>query len=361
MWKCNPNNIVHNEILGKGISGFVYPYRKDGNDNRWVIKAMYVNTFQGLLKIIDELVLGFSCDHPSILPLRAYNIQENKVNGSSKAMGYHIYIKMPRMKSDLRRIINKHKQEMLQFSEGDIVRCFYTLASGLEYLHNKRIAHRDIKPENILTDGKGSLYIADIGGGVLVTGEDTTVVEHNINYGTRDYKSPETLPDSEDIKKEQYYKSDNWSLGAVMAELCCLEQILGRYSQEVIDEKVQALKSQYNEVLLDLVLGLLRRDPVKRKTIIEVKRTLENNFPYLLMTGEQKPSIIDFCDEEKKILVVEKQKVNDEIEPMDQSGGLDEKKSPDWRKIGTTSIEELKASGLGKVRQFCIRIKICRG
>ena len=352
MWRCNPNNIIHNETLGKGISGFIYPYRKEENDNRWVVKAIYVNTFQGLLKVIDELVLGFSCDHPSILQLRAYNIQENKVNGSSKAMGYHIYIKMPRMKGDLRTIMNKQKQQKSQFSEEDIVRCFYTLASGLEYLHNKRIAHRDIKPENILSDGKGNLFIADIGGGVLVTGEDTTVIEPNISFGTRDYKSPETLPNSEDIKKEQYYKSDNWSLGAVIAELCCLEQILGKYSQEVIDEKVQALRSQYNGVLLDLILGLLRRDPVERKTVAEIKMTLEETFPYLLMTGEQKQPVINFCNEEKKVLIIEKLKLDDEIQLMDQSAGFDEKKSPEWRKIDASSIEELKISSLGKVGQL---------
>ena len=110
MFSFNHKKVVFTELLGKGGFGAVYPYRNETvpQDKRWVMKVLYPKNTQQLFSVVHEIVVGFSCDHPSILPLRGYHVEENKNTGFS------VYIKLPRMKESLRdKIINYEEKEIL--------------------------------------------------------------------------------------------------------------------------------------------------------------------------------------------------------------------------------------------------------
>ena len=301
-WKCDTSRIVRKEILGTGANDtIVHPYRSKHADREdSVVKIVQVKIFEQLMRVIHEVVLGFSCDHPLIVPLTAFDVQEQKALGTKKTIGYSIYIRMPRMKTNLRTILGRFGPYDLFFSQEDIVKTFHTLTTAIEYMHNKHIAHRDIKPENILSDGEGSLRIADIGGAVLVANEDTTFLQENSEFGTFQYKSPETLNPNENIKKEQYFSSDIWSLGVLMAELCCFRRVSGDFAQKTIDNKLKELKARYSPELIDLISGLLQREPEKRKTAAEVRKALEELFPDVL-TANQGKYQISFCTDNVKL------------------------------------------------------------
>ncbi len=187
MFCCDPEKVCWDQSLGKGAFGNVYPYRSKKGNDKWVVKVLQTKNLKETISTFQEIVLGFSCDHFAVLPIKGYFFEPRKPIGCS------IYIKMPRMQGDLRKFIKNITEKHIVLREEEIVKYFYALTCGLDYLHNKRIAHRDIKPENILIDIDGHLKIADIGGGALIGEDESSFRVANEEYGTRLYLPQEVL------------------------------------------------------------------------------------------------------------------------------------------------------------------------
>lgn len=88
----------------------------------------------------------------------------------------------------------------------------HDLFNGLKALQDKKILHRDIKSANVFfVDGVAKLGDMNV----------SKVTECSLAYtqtGTPYYASPEVW------KEEPYsYKSDIWSLGCVLYEMCTLK------------------------------------------------------------------------------------------------------------------------------------------
>ncbi|KAJ7110729.1 Pkinase-domain-containing protein [Mycena crocata] len=82
---------------------------------------------------------------------------------------------------------------------------------GLRYLYDvHRIIHRDIKPSNILCNSQGDIKLIDFG----VSGELINSIA-NTFVGTSVYMSPERIQGA-----TYSVKSDIWSLGITLLELC---------------------------------------------------------------------------------------------------------------------------------------------
>lgn len=284
MFSFDKTKLVTSELLGTGQYGWVYPYRKDKLDKRWVVKHVYAKSFDNFLNIMQEIVLGFNCDHPSILPIRGFHVTE-----SQDTPGWNIYIKLPRMETTLKHILAQHMKEAKPIPERDIVKYFYSLTGGLQYLHDRRIAHRDIKPTNILVDQQGELKLADIGIAKFVADDETSYYVNDI-AGTQLYSSPESYHNPE-LKKRDLYKTDAWSLGVVIAELCLLKPRLVEVARPMPDEdreasiktKLAELNGKYSPVLIDAILGLLKCNCEQRLTVGEVKRILEKEYGVILV------------------------------------------------------------------------------
>jgi len=275
MFRFQPEKLNTAVEIGSGAFGSVHPYQKNASDNRWVVKFMNCTNFEKLSLVLQEIVVGFSCDHPCILPMRGYFIHP------AKPVGWQVYIKMPRMVGDLRRIIKTHTTKNTLIPEADIIRYCHSLASALEYLHNRRITHRDIKPENILLDSKGKIQLSDVGGAKFIGEEESMQMVSDV-AGTSAYLAPE-LADKQMLKKKNLHKTDLWSLGVVIAELCLLQRIMPGTREGDIKRKLGGLKGKYSQVLLDLVMGLLKIKPETRKSAAEVRKTLEAHFGEVLV------------------------------------------------------------------------------
>ena len=88
----------------------------------------------------------------------------------------------------------------------------YQIAFGLYILHFNNIIHNDIKPANILIDENYMIKIADFGSAIYYQNNNI----YNIsNSFSRAYAPPEYLNGS---TRDQ--KSDMWSLGVMIAEIC---------------------------------------------------------------------------------------------------------------------------------------------
>ena len=116
---------------------------------------------------------------------------------------------------DMDRLIADMRQKCLRFTEEDMWRFVYCIASGLAYLHSQRMMHRDIKPANIYVSKNGEVKVGDLGlGRVLDHHQDKAASV----VGTPYYMSPEL------ISEEPYsYKTDIWSLGCLVYEMAQLK------------------------------------------------------------------------------------------------------------------------------------------
>ena len=282
MFSFNPLKVKYDQKLGTGVSGAVYPYQKSPDDLRWVVKHIQTPKSETLVAQIQEIVLGFSCNHPNVLPVKGFHIGLDHL----KSM-WDIYIKLPRMEGTLRSKMNEHIADNTQFSEEQIVQYFYEVVCGLEYLHKKKIAHRDVKLDNILIDKDNVAKVSDFGIGKFID-EETTHIELE-RAGTLFYSAPEVLDKNFQLKKRDLYKADAWSLGVVMTELCALKTKIvnifssGEDKEKDLAKKIEELKGKYNDVILDLLLSLLKCDPEERKTVEEAKKVLQENYGDLLV------------------------------------------------------------------------------
>jgi NIMA (never in mitosis gene a)-related kinase len=90
------------------------------------------------------------------------------------------------------------------------------LVMGLKALHSKHVLHRDLKSANIFLTSKRLLKIGDFGISKVL---DNTSA--NTFVGTPYYLSPEVC-----CNKKYDLRSDLWSLGCILYELCTLNVTL---------------------------------------------------------------------------------------------------------------------------------------
>ena len=155
--------------------------------------------------------------------------------------------------------------------ESKVVKICRQVASVLHYLHNQKrpVVHRDIKPENILLDSASDrVVVSDFGLAVEMKKEFLTK-----RCGSMYYMSPETFTG------KTTPKSDIWSLGCVLYSVCTKKVTVGnavvmfqfaKQSEftETVDHELEILG--YTHPFRNLILSMLRVDPTKRPSAVEV-------------------------------------------------------------------------------------------
>ncbi|XP_051566594.1 serine/threonine-protein kinase Nek5 [Myxocyprinus asiaticus] len=101
------------------------------------------------------------------------------------------------------------------FTEEQIVDWFVQICLGLKHIHDRKILHRDIKAQNIfLTHGGKRVKLGDFGIARML---NNTMELVRTCVGTPYYLSPEICE-----SRPYNNKTDMWSLGCVLYELCTL-------------------------------------------------------------------------------------------------------------------------------------------
>lgn len=173
-------------------------------------------------------------------------------------------------KGDLFQKISQFKKNDMTFDEKEIWNIFIQMLLGLKALHERKIFHRDLKSANIFLSKNGNVKIGDM--------NVSKIAKKGLLYtqtGTPYYASPEVWKD-----KPYDHKSDIWSLGCIIYEMCTLkppfraENMEGLY-KKVIKGVYDKLPSRYSQELSDCIKMMLHLQPSHRA---ECSKILGLNF-----------------------------------------------------------------------------------
>jgi NIMA (never in mitosis gene a)-related kinase len=166
----------------------------------------------------------------------------------------------------------KHKKKattgtLEYFSEEQILSWFTQICLALKHIHDRKILHRDLKSQNIFLTKRDFVKLGDFGIARVLS---NTKSNAKTIVGTPYYLSPEI------IENQPYsFKSDIWSLGVLLFEMCALQPpfnatSLHQLAQRIVQGKFDKLPRQYSSSLNSLLAAILVRDPKRRPTINDI-------------------------------------------------------------------------------------------
>ncbi|KAM4730659.1 serine/threonine-protein kinase Nek5 [Anableps anableps] len=248
--------------IGEGAFGralLVRDKRGDG-DRHCVVKQISLRKMSAKETEASkkEVILLSQMKHPNIVSFIA-TFQEK---GS-------LYIVMEYCDGgDLLKKINM--QRGIPFSEVQIVDWFIQICLGLKHIHDRKILHRDIKSQNIfLTSGGMKVKLGDFGIARIL---NNTLEMARTCVGTPYYLSPEICE-----SRPYNNKTDIWSLGCVLYELCSLRHPFEGSSLRQLVSKIcrgryTPVPSRYSHDLRLLVTQLFKVNPRDRPSVSSVLR-----------------------------------------------------------------------------------------
>ncbi|NXE05258.1 NEK11 kinase, partial [Lophotis ruficrista] len=167
---------------------------------------------------------------------------------------------------DLDFKIQEYKESGKIFTQNQIIDWFIQLLLGVNYMHERRILHRDLKAKNIFLKNN-LLKIGDFGVSRLLMGSCDLATTFT---GTPYYMSPEAL-------KHQGYdtKSDIWSLGCILYEMCCMNHAFTGHNflsvvLKIVEGDTPSLPDRYPSKLNAVLCSMLNKNPLLRPAAAEI-------------------------------------------------------------------------------------------
>ncbi|XP_065586355.1 serine/threonine-protein kinase Nek3 isoform X2 [Cyrtonyx montezumae] len=138
---------------------------------------------------------------------------------------------------------------------------FVQMCLGVKHIHDQRVLHRDIKSKNVFLTQNGKVKLGDFGSARLLA--------HPVSYACTYVGTPYYVPP--EIWENMPYnnKSDIWSLGCILYELCTLRHPFQANSWKHLILKIckgsySPLPSHYSYELHYLIKQMFKRNPRNR-------------------------------------------------------------------------------------------------
>ena len=159
------------------------------------------------------------------------------------------------------------RQKGVLLAEDRILDWFTQMCLGLKHVHDRKVLHRDLKTQNVFMTADGRCKLGDFGVSKVLSG--TTQLAQTA-VGTPYYLSPEICEN-----KAYDNKSDIWSLGCVLYELCTLQHPFEGASLKLLIVKIlrgnyAPVSSRYSRAIRDVIAQMLQRDPARRPSVNEI-------------------------------------------------------------------------------------------
>ncbi|RXN10766.1 serine threonine- kinase Nek1-like isoform X2 [Labeo rohita] len=134
-----------------------------------------------------------------------------------KKHGYTIKEEVGQGASGIVFLVNNEEKDQFvvkQLNSRDILDWFVQICLALQYIHENNVLHRDIRPQNVFLTEEGYINLGDFGCSKILERGDTYAESV---VGASLYLSPEVY------QKKYNSKSDIWSLGWLLHDLCMLD------------------------------------------------------------------------------------------------------------------------------------------
>jgi NIMA (never in mitosis gene a)-related kinase len=192
--------------VGKGAFGTVSLVKRKADGKIYAMKRVKISVLNQKEQenALNEVRILASISHTNIIGYKEAFFEE-QIKTLDIVMEYAD-------DGDLESKIQKHIKNKTNFPENEIWSYLVQMIQGLKALHDNKIMHRDLKSANVFLMKDGTLKLGDL--------NVSKVVKMGLVYtqtGTPYYASPEVWAD-----KPYDYKSDIWSVGCVIYELCAL-------------------------------------------------------------------------------------------------------------------------------------------
>ena len=249
------NDFEFLRTLGKGAFSTVYLVRRKIDKKEYALKSITMEKLKEKEQqnSVNEIRILASVSHQNVIGYKeAFWNEKNKT--LNIVMEYCD-------DGDLETKIKNLKRNRQRFEESLIWNYTIQIIRGLKALHDKKILHRDLKSANIfLTKENNQCKIGDLN--VSKVMKEKNLINGQI--GTPTYSSPEIWQN-----KPYSFKSDLWSVGCIIYEMCCLRPpFKGKNFEELCDSicngKIEKISSRYSEDLWNVVKMMLEVDVDKR-------------------------------------------------------------------------------------------------
>lgn len=270
-------NYTVKKVIGEGAYGRAVICVENATGELCVIKeiAMANLSAQEQRDAKKEVKILSSLHHPNIIGYRASFNAQNVL---------HIVMDYADNGDLFTQIQNARG---VHFKEEQILDWFVQICLALKHIHDRKILHRDIKCQNIFMMKNGMIKMGDFGIAKIL---DHTTQFSKTAIGTPYYLSPEICEG-----KAYNSKSDIWSLGCVLYELCTLNHAfdancMNGLIMKILRSKHAPIPYYYSPQLRTLVDNLLNKNAAKRPSINQILKLdfIRNRIGNLLSATMQK-------------------------------------------------------------------------
>lgn len=237
-------------VIGDGSFGRVLLVRQESSTQMCAMKEIRLpKSFSDTENSRKEAILLARMKHPNVVAFKE----------SFEAEG-HLYIVMEYCDGgDLMQKIKYQKGKL--FPEDVILNWFTQICLGVNHIHKKRVLHRDIKSKNIFLTQSGKIKLGDFGSARLLSNPMAFACTY---VGTPYYVPPEIW---ENLPYNN--KSDIWSLGCILYELCTLKHPFQANSWKslilkICQGSISPLPSHYSYELQQLLKQMFKKNPSQR-------------------------------------------------------------------------------------------------
>uniref|UniRef100_A0A3Q2XI43 Serine/threonine-protein kinase Nek2 n=1 Tax=Hippocampus comes TaxID=109280 RepID=A0A3Q2XI43_HIPCM len=261
-----PTRIGDYEVLhtiGSGSYGRCQKIRRKSDGKVLVWKELDYGTMAESEKqmLVSEVNLLRELKHPNIVRYYDRIIDRNNTM---------LYIVMEYCEGgDLASLIARCIRERRYLDEKFILRVTAQLVLALKECHKRSdgrptVLHRDLKPANIFLDVKQNVKLGDFGLARILNHETSFAKTF---VGTPYYMSPEQMN-----QMSYNEKSDIWSLGCLLYELCALSPPFTAYNQKQLAVKIREGKfnripCRYSEEINTLLKKMLNLKDYLRPSV----------------------------------------------------------------------------------------------
>ena len=201
------SDFIIGELIGKGTFSSVNIVKRKIDNQTYAMKRVKIIQLQEKEKqnALNEIRILASLNHKNIIGYKEAFFDE-------ESQTLNIIMEYAN-DGDLSSKIKYNLRNGLIFRENIIWSYIIQLLEGINYLHENKIIHRDLKSANLFLMKDGTLKIGDL--------NVSKIAKMGIAFtqaGTPYYASPEVWLD-----KSYDNKSDIWSIGCIIYELCMLK------------------------------------------------------------------------------------------------------------------------------------------